>query len=91
MEFILVIMGVTFLGVYVWVSSLQRQQKKLGTILERISANEALIAESPKQGDITKVHERVDAVERIVHEQRGTLNQIDQNIKLIHQHLLERK
>ena len=91
MDFILVIMGVSFLGVYIWVSSLQRQQKKHDTILERISKTESLIAESPKQDDITKVHERIDAVERVVHEQRGTLNQIDKNIKLIHQHLLDRK
>ena len=91
MDFILIIMGVSFLGVYVWVSSLQRQQKKHDAILERISKTESLIAESPKQGDITKVHERVDGIERVVHEQRGTLNQIDKNIKLIHQHLLNRK
>lgn len=91
MDFILVIMAVSFLGVYIWVSSLQRQQKKQDAILERISKTESLIAESPRQGDITKVHERVDAIERVVHEQRGTLNQIDKNIKLIHQHLLDRK
>ena len=91
MDFILAVVGVSFLAVYIWVSSLQRQQKKHDAILERITKTESLIAESPKQGDITKVHERVDAVERVVHEQRGTLNQIDMNIKLIHQHLLDRK
>ena len=91
MDFILIIMAVSFLGVYIWVSSLQRQQKKQDAILERISKTESLIAESPRQGDITKVHERVDAIERVVHQQRGTLDQIDKNIKLIHRHLLERK
>lgn len=91
MDFILIIMGVSFLGVYIWVSSLQRQQKKQDAILERISKTESLIAESPRQGDITKVHERVDAIERVVHQQRGTLDQIDKNIKLIHQHLLDKK
>ena len=91
MDFVLIVMGVSFLGVYIWVSSLQRQQRKHDTILERISKTESLIAESPKQDDIAKVHERVDAVERVVHEQRGTLNQIDTNIKLIHRYLLDQK